>query len=108
MSETVSKPNQADFIVNEKKGEYDVVLYFSGTVHATIHAADDAEAKRKADELLAEYEDGGAEIDDLDEARVDRCRPARPMYLITRNGGPMQTSHLEPGDTPRQPTSTGF
>ena len=101
-------PDPADFSVNEKKGEFEVVLYFTGTVRTTVSAADEEAARTQAAVLLKEYKDEGVELDEIEAGRVERCRASRPMYLVTRDGGPMQVSHLQPGDLPRQPTASGF
>ncbi len=101
------KPDAANFSVNEKEGEFNAMFTVTGTVRMTIHAADLAEAKRKAREM-AEGENFEVDLDEADSVTVDHVYKTPRMYRVTRDGGKMQVSRLEPGDLPRQPDERGF
>jgi len=104
MIEAAAMPNPADFSINEKPGEYTATISVSGTISIDIKAADEADARRQAEEELARIEaEGFVEINDIDVLDLDRVTKDRPMYRVTRGGEPMQVSHLQPGDEPRQP-----
>jgi len=104
MAEDTTMPNPADFSVNEKPGEYTATIAVRGTISIDIKATDEADARRQAEEELARIEtEGFVEIDDIDVLDLDRVTKDRPMYRVTREGKPMQVSHLQPGDEPRQP-----
>jgi hypothetical protein len=48
-------------------------------------------------------EEGYVEIDDIHKVDLRHVSKDRPMYRVTREGKPMQVSHLQPGDLPRDP-----
>ena len=100
-------PNKADFIADERPGEYEATFSVRGTIRVTIKADSLEEAKKKA-EAMAEDEEFGLEIDEANEVNVDWVERPLPMYLATRDGRPMRTTHPRPGDAPRQPDERGF
>ncbi len=100
-------PNTADFITNERYGEYEATFSVRGTIRITIKAESLEEARSKAD-AMTEDEEFGLELDDAEDVSLDRVGKTRPMFLVTRDGQSMQVSHLQPGDLPRQPDERGF
>ncbi|MBD9539960.1 hypothetical protein IB276_10905 [Ensifer sp. ENS04] len=100
------QPNEADFVVNERPGEYDATIEVCGRINVTIKAESLEEARAKA-EALVEDDGFGLDLDD-DEISVRSVCRSRPMYLVMRDGAKMQVSHLVPGDVPRQPDERGF
>lgn len=102
-----TKPNPADFIVNEKHGQYRATFDVRGTITMMFKADSLEDAKEKA-EAMCDEEDFGFDIDDVDEVVVGYVCKMTPMYLVMREGREMQTSHLKVGDTPRQPNEDGF
>ncbi|MCY1235571.1 hypothetical protein D9M68_150740 [compost metagenome] len=101
------QPNKADFIADERPGEYEARFAVSGTVHVTIKAGSLEEARAKAD-AMAEDEEFGLELDEADDVSVRWVGKSATMFLVTRDGQKMQVSRLEPGDLPRQPDERGF
>ncbi len=101
-------PNPADFQAQKKEG-YDVTFSVRGTVCMTIHASSKEEAKQKA-QAMAEDDasDELRELHDIDDVSVDYVREKPTMFLIMRDGKPMQTNHLQEGDLPREPLPHGF
>ncbi|MDW9823103.1 hypothetical protein GOC19_02980 [Sinorhizobium meliloti] len=100
-------PNKADFIADERPGEYEATFSVRGTIRVTIKAGSLEEARAKAD-AMTEDEEFGLELDDADDVSLDRVGKTRPMFLVTRDGRSMQVSHLQSGDLPRQPDERGF
>lgn len=100
-------PNKADFIADERPGEYEATFSVRGTIHVTVKAESLEEARAKA-AAMTEDEEFGLELDEADHVSLDRVFKTRPMFLVTRNGRSMQVSHLQPGDLPRQPDERGF
>lgn len=101
------KPNPDDFVKNERACEYTATFEVRGEVTVTIHADSEAEAKEKAEAML-DSEDFGLELDEVTQADVRRVRKSPPLYLVMKDGRPMQVSRLSPGDLPRQPDERGF
>lgn len=100
----IGMPNPADFSINEKPGEYTAVIEVRGTISISIKAESQADAQRLAEAELEKIEkEGYVEIDNIDQLEIDRVTKDRPMYRVTRDGGSMQVSHLQPGDLPREP-----
>jgi hypothetical protein len=101
---TINAPNPADFSRNDKPGEYTAEVEVRGKISIRIEADSQEDAQRQAEAELEKMEnDGYVEIDDIDEVRLRRVTKDRPMYRVTREGKPMQVSHLQPGDLPRDP-----
>ncbi|MDX1222740.1 hypothetical protein GOL85_13505 [Sinorhizobium medicae] len=100
-------PHAADFIADERPGEYEVTFSVHGTIHMTIKADSFEEAKEKA-AAMAEDEEFGLELDEADDVSAGWVCKTPPMFLVTRGGRSMQVSHLQPGDEPRQPDERGF
>jgi len=107
---TDTMPNPADFSRNDKPGEYTAVIEVRGTISIHIKAESQEDAQRQAEAELEGIErEGYVEIDNIDEIDLERVTKDRPMYRVTRDGKPMQVSHLQPGDLPREPDpSYGF
>lgn len=105
MTETiVQAPNHADFSRNDKPKEYTAEIEIRGTISIRIEADSQEDAQRQADAELERIEkEGYVEIDGIDEIDLRRVTKDRPMYRVTREGKPMQVSHLQPGDLPRDP-----
>jgi hypothetical protein len=103
-------PNPADFSVNEREGEYEVVFGISGQMHVTINAASRDEAKAQAERMAeAMWDDlDEIEIDDPTEIRVAWVNKTRPLFRVLRDGQKIQVSRLMAGDLPRQPNENGF
>ncbi len=110
MSDTAQAPNPADFSQNEKPGEYTAEITVRGAISISIKADSLEDAKRQAEAELERIEkESYVEIDDIAEIDLYRVMKDRPMFRVTRDGKPMQVSHLQPGDTPRSPMgSNGF
>lgn len=101
---TIQAPNPDDFSRNDKLGEYTATIEVRGTISIRINADSQEDAQRQAEAELEKMENEGyVEIDDIDEADLRRVTKDRPMYRVTREGKPMQVSHLQPGDLPRDP-----
>lgn len=106
----IGMPNPADFSINEKPGEYTAKIEVRGTISIRIKADSQEDAQRQAQAEIDEIErEGYVEIDDIEELDLRHVMKDRPMYRVTREGKPMQVSHLQPGDLPREPDpSYGF
>lgn len=104
------KPNPADFSVNERPREYEVHIYVKGYVVQQIMADSIDEARAKAESMVDAFANGDdfPELDDVSDVRLDRVEKTRRMFRVTRDGKPMQVSHLTPGDLPREPDDRGF
>lgn len=100
-------PNKADFIANERPGEYEATFSVRGTIRVTIKAGSLEEARAKAD-AMTEDEEFGLELDEADDVSVNWIGRPLPMFLVTRDGKKMKVSRLQPGDVPRQPDERGF
>ncbi|MQX89173.1 hypothetical protein [Sinorhizobium meliloti] len=100
-------PNKADFIANERPGEYEATFSVRGTIRVTIKAGSLEEARAKAG-AMTEDEEFGLELDEADDVSVNWVGRPLPMFLVTRDGRKMKVSHLQPGDFPRQPDERGF
>lgn len=104
------KPNPADFSVDGRLREYDVVIRIEGTMRTKIMAdsLDEAEtmAERLADDIAEDREP--ADIDDVDDVSVEDCRKSPPMFRVLRDGRACKVSRLAPGDLPREPDERGF
>ncbi|OCP36764.1 hypothetical protein [Ensifer sp. LC163] len=100
-------PNKADFIADERPGEYEATFEVRGTIRVTIKAESLQEAEAKA-EVMAEDDEFGLELDEADEVSVNWVSRPLPMFLVTRDGRKMKVSRLQPGDVPRQPDERGF
>lgn len=105
MSDTaVAMPDPALFSRNDKPGEYTARIEVRGTISISIKAESQEDAQRQADAELERIEkEGYVELDNLDEIDLRRVEKDRPMYRVTRDGSPMQVSHLKAGDLPRDP-----
>lgn len=103
-------PNPADFSRNDKPGEYTAEIEVRGRISISIKAESQEDAQRQAEaELNRMDKEGYVEIDDIYETDLRRVTKDRPMYRVTREGSPMQVSHLQPGDLPRDPDAAhGF
>jgi hypothetical protein len=100
----VKMPNPADFSRNDRPGEYTAEVEVRGKISIRIKADSQEDAQRQAEAELEKMEnDGYVEIDNIDEAELQRVTKDRPMYRVTREGKSMQVSHLQPGDLPRDP-----
>lgn len=101
---TIQAPNPADFSRNDKPGEYTAEITVRGTVSMSIKAESQEDAQRQAEAELERMEkDGYVEIEDIEEIDLRRVSKDRPMFRVTREGKPMQVSHLQSGDLPRDP-----
>ncbi|AAL49646.1 unknown [Sinorhizobium phage PBC5] len=100
-------PNKADFLVDERPGEYEASFEVRGTITVTIKAESLDEARTKADEM-AQDEEFGLELHEADDVSLRRVSKTVPMYLVTREGRTMKVSRLQAGDLPRQPDERGF
>ena len=109
MSDTAQAPNPADFSQKEKPRDYTASVTVRGTISISIQADSQEDAERQAEAEIAKMEaERYVEIDDIDEIELDRVYKDRPMYRVTREGKPMQVSHLDPGDVPRAADERGF
>jgi hypothetical protein len=100
----VTMPDPALFSRNDKPGEYTARIDVRGTISIHIKAESQEDAQRQADAELERIEtEGYVEIDDIDEIDLRRVEKDRPMYRVIRDGSPMQVSHLQAGDLPREP-----
>lgn len=101
---TIQAPNPADFSRNDKPGEYTAEIEVRGRISVSIKADSKEDAQLQAEVELDRMErEGYAEIDDIHEIDLVRMTKDRQMYRVMREGKPMQVSHLEPGDLPRDP-----
>jgi hypothetical protein len=96
-----------EFLKNERPNEYEARFSVRGEITVTIKADSLDEAKEKA-AAMVEDEDFGLELDEADEVDLRRVQKTPPMFLVTRDGKAMQTSHVQPGDIPREPSEGGF
>lgn len=104
MTDATEMPNPADFSRNDKTGEYTAQVTVRGTISISIKADSQEDAQRQAEAELDRMEkEGFVEVDDIDELDLRRVAHERPMYRVTRDGMPMQVTHLQPGDLPREP-----
>lgn len=100
----ITAPNPADFSRNDKPGEYTAEIEVQGKISISIKAESHEDAQRQAEAELERMEnDGYVEIDDIQVADLRRVSKDRAMYRVTRDGKPMQVSHLQTGDLPRDP-----
>lgn len=105
----VQAPNPADFSRDDKLGEYTAEIAVRGKISISIKAESREDAQRKAAAEVDRIEkEGYVEIDDIQDIDLRHMSEDRPMYRVTREGKPMQVSHLEPGDLPREPDQRGF
>ena len=101
---TVTMPNPADFSINDKPGEYTATIEVRGTISFHIKADSQEDAQRQAEAELERIDNENyVEVDHVDEVDLRRVARDRAMYRVTREGKPMQVSHLQPGDLPREP-----
>lgn len=101
---TITSPNATDFSRNERPREYTAEIEVRGTISMRVEADSQEDAQRQAEaELERIEEEGYVEIDSIDEIDLRRVTKDRPMYRVTREGKPMQVSHLQSGDLPRDP-----
>ncbi|GEC40101.1 hypothetical protein [Sinorhizobium meliloti] len=100
-------PNKADFIADERPGEYEATFSVRGTIRVTIKAGSLEKARAKAD-AMTQDEEFGLELDEADDVSVNWVGRPLPMFLVTRDGKKMKVSRLQPGDVPRQPDERGF
>ena len=109
MSDTAQAPNPADFSQNEKPRDYTARVTVRGTISISIQADSAEDAKRQAEAEVEKMENEGyVEIDDIDQIELDRVYKDRPMFRVTRDGKPMQVSHLDATDKPRAADERGF
>lgn len=106
----MAAPNPDDFRRNEKANEYEVRFAVRGEITETLTAASPEEAREKARQREREILDEtfGRVLDAFQDVRVAGVYKSRPMFLVLRDGQPMQTTHLHPGDLPREPDERGF
>ena len=108
-ADAAQTPNPADFSQNEKPKDYTARVTVRGTISIHIQADSAEDAKRQAEAEVNKIEaEGYVEIDDIDEIEVDRVYKDPPMFRVTRDGKPMQVSHLEVTDKPRAADERGF
>lgn len=104
MTDTALAPDPALFSRNDKPGEYTAEISVRGIISISLKADSPEDAKRQAEAELERIEnDGYAEIDNIGEIDLRRLTKDKPMYRVMRDGQRMQVSHLEAGDTPREP-----
>lgn len=96
--------NEDEFLRNERPNEYEVRFRVEGEISVTIKAESLEDAQVKA-QAMAEDEEFGHELDQVEDIDIARVWKSQPMFLVTRDGKAMQTSHLKEGDLPRKPTS---
>ena len=104
------KPNPADFSVDEKPGEYEITIRVEGEIKRAIKADSIEQAEAMAEDMADKIANGDddAELDDIEDVRVQGVRRAPPMFRVMRDGFAVLTSHLRPGDLPREPNERGF
>ena len=105
-----TKPNPADFSVNERKGEYFAYVEVTGTFRFTCKAESIEGAKKQ---LNAEIEKLKADpfdvqLDDVEEISANAVRPEAPMFRVWEDGQKLQVSRLTEKHTPREPDERGF
>jgi hypothetical protein len=99
----------AEFSRNERPKEYTAHISVRGVYRFNIEADNPEDALRQAEAEVQRIENEGyIEIDDIHDVTVDSVRKDQPMFRITRDGSPMQVSHLQDGDLPRGPDERGF
>lgn len=96
--------NAEDFLKNERPNEYEVRFKVEGEICLTIKAESLEDARAKA-QIMADDEEFGHELDQVEDIDIARIWKSQPMFLVTRDGKAMQTSHLREGDLPRKPNS---
>lgn len=75
----------------------------------SLKADSKEDAQRQAEAEVEKIEtEGYVEIDSIDQIEVDYIYKDAPMFLVTREGKKMQTTHLQAGDEPRQPDERGW
>lgn len=100
-------PDKSLFKVDERANEYYVTFSIEGEIEVLVTASSEAEARDEAEDMMAD-DDFGEELDEVSRIQISYVRKARPMYLVTRDGQKIKTSHLQPGDMPRDPDERGF
>lgn len=103
----MAHPNEADFVVNERDGEFYARFRVEGEILLPIKAASLEEARAKAN-VEIESDLFGLELDEVTMASIDHVYAAPRMFLVTRGGQSMQVSRLEVGDAPREPDARGW
>ncbi len=96
------------FKVNPQEGQYIVRVDVEGYVEIDLTADSEDAARAEVEEMIGRDDDCIAEIEEITIATISRVRKKPKMYLVLRDGAKMQTSHLEPGDLPREPDDRGF
>ncbi len=99
--------DKSQFSVNEKPNEYLARFRIEGEVTLMIIASSLEEAKAKARKELDD-DNFGMELDSVDSANIAHVGKSPPMYRVMRDGHAYQVSHLQEGDTPREPDERGF
>lgn len=105
-----TKPNPADFSVNERKGEYFALVEVTGTFRFTCKAESVEDAQKQLDAEIAnlEAEPFDVQLDDVEEISANPVRPEAPMFRVWEDGRKLQVSRLTEKHTPRQPDKRGF
>ncbi len=103
-------PNPDDFSIDEREGEYRIIINVSGEIHLTVEASSHIEAEKLARKRVEEIkcEEEFCELDEVTDAETQRVYKTKPMYRVYRDGAKMQVSRLEAGMTPREPDVNGF
>lgn len=106
----MNNPNPADFSVDDRPGEYVVRFSVEGEISTTIKAASQQEAEKIAEAMADAIAEGTHEavLDDVFDVTVALCQRQMPVFRVMRDGKKMKTSHLQPGDLPRDPDENGF
>jgi hypothetical protein len=96
------------FKVDQREGQYTVRVRVEGNIEIELTAESEEAAKAEVQQMIDDDHDDLAELEDVVYASIRCVTKKPPMYLVVRNGQKMRTSHLEPGDLPREPDDRGF
>lgn len=107
MNPPKTKPDPTLFSVNERPREWLVQVRITGALTLPIQADSEEEAEKKADAIIS-ANDFEPDLDEIDEADIRGVYKSPPLYRALRDGEKIQTSHLQPGDQPREPDDRGF
>lgn len=99
--------DEAKFSVDEREGEYRIVISVTAEIRETIKADSLEDARTQADKLL-NSDDLGDYVYDVDDAEIVTVFKSKPMFRAWDGESKVQVSRLEDHHTPREPDERGF
>jgi len=104
MSDAAQMPNPADFLYDDQEGKYEAVVSVTGRDRLSL-LAPNLEAARGLVQDAIERDGLDLTPPQITEIDIVDVRPKPRVYLVMRDGERMRVSHLQPGDTPREPNA---